>query len=29
MKEFDYSTVPHYKTYNFIKAVFKPIIKWV
>lgn len=29
MKEFDYSSVPHYKTYNFIKAVFKPIIKWV
>lgn len=27
MKEFDYSQVKHYKLYNFIKVVFKPLIK--
>lgn len=27
MKEFDYSKVPHYKTYGFMKGLFKPIIK--
>lgn len=29
MKEFDYSTVRDYKLYNFIKTVFKPLIKLV
>ncbi len=29
MKEFDYSTVKDYKLYNFVKNVFKPIIKMV
>ncbi len=29
MKEFDYSTVRDYKLYNFIKSVFKPLIKIV
>ncbi len=29
MKEFDYSQVKHYKLYNFIKAVFRPIVKIV
>ncbi len=29
MKEFDYSTVRDYKLYNFIKSVFKPLIKLV
>lgn len=29
MKEFDYSTVRDYKLYNFIKAVFNPLIKLV
>ncbi len=29
MKEFDYSKVKHYKTYNFIKTIFRPIIKMV
>lgn len=27
MKEFDYSVVPHYKTYGFIKSFFRPAIK--
>lgn len=27
MKDFDYSVVPHYKTYGFIKVVFKPLFK--
>lgn len=27
MKEFDYSVVPHYRTYGFIKTVFRPAIK--
>ncbi len=27
MKEFDYSQVKHYKLYNFIKFVFRPLIK--
>lgn len=29
MKKFDYSQVKHYKLYNFIKAVFRPIVKIV
>ncbi|MGN0522269.1 MAG: lysophospholipid acyltransferase family protein [Eubacterium sp.] len=29
MKEFDYSQVKHYKTYNFIKVLFRPLIKIV
>lgn len=29
MKEFDYSQVKHYKLYNFIKAVFRPLVKIV
>lgn len=29
MKEFDYSQVKHYKLYNFIKFVFRPIVKIV
>ena len=29
MREFDYSTVREYKLYNFIKTVFKPLIKLV
>lgn len=29
MKEFDYSQVKHYKLYNFIKVVFRPIVKLV
>ena len=29
MKEFDYSTVKDYKLYNFVKNVFKPLIKMV
>jgi 1-acyl-sn-glycerol-3-phosphate acyltransferase len=29
MKEFDYSTVKHYKLYNVIKFVFRPIVKLV
>ena len=29
MKEFDYSKVKHYKTYDFIKAVFRPLVKLV
>ncbi|MCH5314334.1 MAG: 1-acyl-sn-glycerol-3-phosphate acyltransferase [Eubacterium sp.] len=27
MKEFDYTQVKHYKMYNFIKAVFRPLVK--
>ncbi len=29
MKKFDYSQVKHYKLYNFIKAVFRPVVKIV
>ncbi len=29
MKEFDYSQVKHYKLYNFIKTVFRPLVKFV
>lgn len=29
MKKFDYSQVKHYKLYNFIKVVFRPIVKFV
>lgn len=29
MKKFDYSQVKHYKLYNFIKSVFRPIVKIV
>lgn len=29
MKEFDYSQIKHYKMYNFIKIVFRPLIKAV
>lgn len=29
MKEFDYSQIKHYRLYNFIKAVFGPIVKRV
>lgn len=29
MKEFDYSEVKHYKLYNFIKVVFRPLVKIV
>ena len=29
MKEFDYSAVPHYKFYGFVKKVFGPILKWL
>lgn len=29
MKEFDYSQIKHYKMYNFIKAVFRPLVKIV
>ncbi len=29
MKEFDYSQVKHYKMYNFIKVVFRPLVKLV
>lgn len=29
MKEFDYSTVKHYKLYNFVKASFTPLLKVV
>lgn len=29
MKEFDYSQVKHYKTYNVIKALFKPLVHMV
>lgn len=29
MREFDYSKVKHYKMYNFIKAVFRPLVKIV
>ena len=27
MKEFDYSAVPHYKFYGFVKKVFGPVLK--
>ena len=27
MKEFDYTQVKHYKMYNFIKVVFRPLVK--
>lgn len=27
MKEFDYSQIKHYKLYNFIKVVFRPLLK--
>lgn len=29
MREFDYSQVKHYKLYNFIKVVFRPLVKLV
>ena len=29
MKEFDYSTIHHYKLYGFVKAVFTPLVKLV
>lgn len=29
MKDFDYSVVKHYKLYNFIKVVFRPLVKLV
>lgn len=29
MKEFDYSVVPHYRMYGFIKALFRPLVKLV
>ena len=29
MKEFDYTQVKHYKTYGFIKTVFRPLVKLV
>lgn len=29
MKEFDYSTIHHYKLYGFVKTVFTPIVKLV
>ena len=29
MKEFDYSQVKHYKLYNFIKKIFRPLVKFV
>lgn len=29
MKEFDYSQVKHYKLYNFIKVIFRPLVKLV
>lgn len=29
MKEFDYSQVRHYKLYNFIKTIFRPLVKLV
>lgn len=29
MKEFDYSQVKHYKLYNFIKTIFRPLVKFV
>lgn len=27
MKEFDFTQIKHYKLYNFIKAVFRPLVK--
>ncbi len=29
MKEFDFTQIKHYKLYNFIKAVFRPLVKLV
>lgn len=29
MKEFDYSQVKHYNLYNFIKVIFRPLVKLV
>ncbi len=29
MREFDYSTIKHYKMYNFIKVLFRPLVKLV
>lgn len=29
MKEFDYLQVKHYKLYNFIKTIFRPLVKFV
>ena len=29
MREFDYSTVKHYKTYGIIKTIFRPLLKIV
>ena len=29
MKEFEYSQVKHYKLYNFIKTIFRPLVKFV
>lgn len=29
MKEFDYSQVKHYKLYNFIKTIFRPLVKFM
>lgn len=29
MKEFDYTQVKHYKLYNFIKVIFRPLVKAV
>lgn len=29
MKEFDYSQVKHYRMYNFIKVVFRPLVKFL
>lgn len=29
MKEFDYSQVKHYKMYNFIKTIFRPLVKLI
>ncbi len=29
MKEFDYSTIHHYKLYGFVKTVFTPLVKLV
>lgn len=29
MKEFDYTKVKHYKLYNFIKVIFRPLVKAV
>lgn len=29
MKQFDYSKIPHYKLYGFVKKVFTPLFKWL